>query len=332
MRGRLCVSAPGKMMVSGEYAVLRGAPALVAAVSARGKLTLRAPQGDAPPDRAVLERRPEAAATLAIADEAFGQSTGGFGVELDTSELASGDRKFGLGSSAAVSAAAAGAVAALAGQDPSDPDVAARIYDAAVRGHRRVAPEGSGSDIVAACFGGLRMITPGATEGIPDSAPVAWPEGLLSSVVWTGQPARTSDLVRQVNALGERDPAALDSAMDHLGACARSFVDAFGAGDAGAIIEEVRRYHDAMASLGNAAGAPIVESRLAKVAALATASGGAAKPSGAGGGDVALGFFADSGAKDAFEAAARDAGFEVLELALGRGAGTEGPRVVSSAD
>ncbi len=43
-----------------------------------------------------------------------------------------------------------------------------------------------------------------------------------------------------------------------------------------------------MASLGEAAGAPIVTPQLEKICALASAGGAAGKPSGAGGGDCAI--------------------------------------------
>ncbi len=72
-----------------------------------------------------------------------------------------------------------------------------------------------------------------------------------------------------------------------------------------------------MAALGEAANAPIVEARLRRIAELARAHDGAAKPSGAGGGDVGLAVFAGSDAARAFDRACTEAGFEVLEVELG---------------
>ena len=76
-------------------------------------------------------------------------------------------------------------------------------------------------------------------------------------------------------------------------------------------------YYLAMEALGDAAGAPIVEERLRKVSALARECGGAAKPSGAGGGDVALAVFDSTDAASRFESAAKVADIEILDVPLG---------------
>jgi phosphomevalonate kinase len=72
-----------------------------------------------------------------------------------------------------------------------------------------------------------------------------------------------------------------------------------------------------MQALGEAAGASIVNDKLAAVRDLALRSGGAAKPSGAGGGDVALALFTDPDSTDLFRAGCARAGIEVLSLLLG---------------
>jgi phosphomevalonate kinase len=145
---------------------------------------------------------------------------------------------------------------------------------------------------------------------------------LVTRVVWTGHAARTSDLVGQVKRFEARDPAAYHALSHELGGAASAFADAFQAGRLAALLPLVERYHDAMRALGDAAGAPIVEARLTEVARLAKLAGGRAKPSGAGGGDVAIAFF--SSARDAarFDLLLADAKFETLALRLG----ADGPR------
>ena len=149
------------------------------------------------------------------------------------------------------------------------------------------------------------------------------PEGLVLRVVWTGEAASTRELIALVEALEVRDRALHDRCMARLGAEAEAFVHAFETGTARPVVDAAARYHDAMKALGDAAGAPIVEERLARAAALAAAHGGAAKPSGAGGGDVALAFFETADAADAFLAAAAKVGLEPLDVPLG-GPGPQG--------
>jgi len=87
------VVAPGKLLLSGAYAVLEGAPALVMAVD-RYVVADDARRGSP---------SPEIAAAMP-ADEA---------PHVDASALFNGDKKLGLGSSAAGVVAALGVVAAV---------------------------------------------------------------------------------------------------------------------------------------------------------------------------------------------------------------------------
>ena len=72
-----------------------------------------------------------------------------------------------------------------------------------------------------------------------------------------------------------------------------------------------------MKALGRASDAPIVDSRLAEIAQLAVEHGGAAKPSGAGGGDVAVAFFEDSDAARSFDTQCADRGYTPLDVVWG---------------
>lgn len=335
-------SAPGKMMVSGEYAVLDGAPAIVAAVQARalarladgdegahlneaGEARLAAVRrGEVVTSDARLGRYPESAAARRLAELHFGVSTEG-ALAVDVGALRSGGVKLGLGSSAAAAAASAAVVAVAAGLDPADHEPA--IFRAAFEGHALVAPQGSGADVAASVHGGFvayRRPALGDPEAMLRAAsPLAWPASLTLRIAWTGHAASTRELVGQVRALKAADPTRYAEVMGQLRARAEDFVTAVDEG-ADAVVAAAARYHAAMKELGEAAGAPIVEARLAQVAALAAEVGGSAKPSGAGGGDVALAFFADEVRATDFEARCADAGIEVLALPLG------GPGVTAS--
>ena len=297
------------MMVSGEYAVLEGAEAVVAAVDRRAYVQLEpgALQEDLPP------LPPEVLATRACVEARLGPVEGA--LSLDVRELQQGGKKLGLGSSAAAAAATAAVLLSAHGQESQDSAVRALCLELALEGHRAVAPDGSGADVAASTLGGfVRFRKLG--EGV-ETHPLAWPAGLLPVVVWTGQPARTSNLVAQVRALAAADPNRYRYCMRALGEEADQLVSALLAADLSGVLGAFHAYGGAMQALGEATGASIVNDKLALVRDLALQAGGAAKPSGAGGGDVALGLFTSPAGKDLFQARCARAGIEVLSLLLG---------------
>lgn len=310
----LTVSAPGKLMISGEYVVLEGAEALVAAVDARVVLRLSAPRSDGSPaagsdSPGVAGLPPEVVLTREWAERALG--TVPMDIMLDIAALRRGDAKLGLGSSAAAAVATAAAIAEYHGLHV-DPARRA-ILGWALAGHRAVAPEGSGADVAASTLGGLVRFR---RDAAADAAPLAWPASLEVAVVWSGQPARTSELVARVRALAERAPALYDAAAAPLREAASAMLSAVVGGDASGVVRGAAAHGRAMAELGEVAQAPIVTPALARVAELAAAVGGGAKPSGAGGGDVALAFFAEREAADRFGAACQAEGLTLLPLAM----------------
>ena len=297
-------SAPGKMMLGGEYAVLDGAPAIVAAVQRRVSVRLDA---TAPPSTPEVEACLELASARGLARPC--------GVIFDTHELQRDGQKLGFGSSAAKAAAASAAAYSLAGQDPTSPDVVKSILDIALEGHRAVAPNGSGADVAASVLGGVIRFTRGAA-GV-EAEPLDWPLGLEVRVLFTGASASTEDLIQQVRALGERAPALLEARLGALSEEANYFAASFESRSAADIVDAAARYGRCMAALGEACDAPIVDERLAKISALAEEAGGSAKPSGAGGGDIAVAFFAKREDAKRFEALVEGEEMEILDVSLG---------------
>ena len=301
----LVVSAPGKMMISGEYAVLAGAEAIVAAVNRRARASVRG--GDAPTAPA------EARAAFRQVEAALGAL--GHEPTVDVSELRTKDAKLGLGSSAAAAAASAGLALIEHGHEISSEAERRRVFDAAWRGHMDVAPIGSGADVAASVFGGfLRFLRRGDDIQV---SPLAWPAGLRAHVVWTGQEARTSTFLERVAALADAEPAKHTQLMQALKDEAARFVRAVEKHDTSGVLASTDAYGRAMGALGDAAEIAIVNDTLRKVAELAARAGGAAKPSGAGGGDVALALCADASAEERFRALCSDCKFTLLSIELG---------------
>jgi phosphomevalonate kinase len=305
----LLVSAPGKMMIAGEYAVLHGAEALVAAVDRRAFARFRS-------DTAPAASR-EAAAAFAEARRGMpsGPTAQSEEPTVDTASMQMSGTKLGLGSSAAAAAAAAGLAFADEGVDISSSEGRARTLDAALRGHRAISPRGSGADVAASVLGGfVRFRKLGETV---ETHPVEWPTGLIARVVWTGKAARTSDYIAKVDALADRDAPQHRAVMAALGREAERFVSAVLANEPADVIASTAAYGEAMAALGRAAGADIVDDTLARVAELAACVGGAAKPSGAGGGDVALALLPDPDAEAQFVRLCFEQKFSVLSIGWG---------------
>ncbi|MGB5811081.1 MAG: hypothetical protein WBG86_11160 [Polyangiales bacterium] len=304
----MIVSAPGKALLCGEYAVLEGGHALVAAVD-RFVHVRHVTGSHDPPARP----GPEVEATLEAARRAFG--TFPLGLEFDVGELFHDGTKLGLGSSAACSAAVAALAAATQGHELQLQRSKDLVFATAFEGHGAVAPQGSGVDVAASTYGGFLLFDPD-TGAEPPVRSVS-PPSLALSLVWTGKPVRTSDLVRQVRAFRYSQPQLHAQRFADLHTSNKAFTRAFLDGDTAAILEAVQEYCEAMRQLGEASGTPIVDRNLRAIAAWAAAEGGAAKPCGAGGGDVAVAFFPDSQARDRFETHCRSEGFLPLGVAWG---------------
>ena len=272
----LCVRAPGKAIVCGEYAVLEGAPAISIAVDryafAREGLGQRSPFVDA---------------ALAHASRALGDSKlSSLAVAVDSSALYEQAGKIGLGSSAAVTVAVVGLAFAKAGVSLDD---RARLFSIADSAHAEAqGMAGSGIDVATSIYGGAIRFQRAPGGAAPRISSVPWPKELRLAFVFSGQSASTPDLVGRVRRLRERDAARYTACMTALGDIARSFADAIAARDAKAAVAAVALWQPALAALGNAADAPIVTPFFEWLAATASAHGAAAKPSGAGGGDLGV--------------------------------------------
>jgi phosphomevalonate kinase len=309
-------SAPGKVMIAGEYAVLSGAHALVLAVGARARASVWAREADrsaaaANDSPGAVTLPPEVLLTQREAERALGVDP--MQLTIDTSALREGDRKLGLGSSAAGAVAAAAAIFASGGIDPAG--ARRRIFDAALAGHRAIAPNGSGADVASAAFGGLVRYRRDGDEVEIETR--AMPRSLRAWLVWTGTPVRTSELVERVRALAARDAASHGAAIEAIRSAAVELERAMVKDDAYAIVSATRAHHDAMRVLGERADAPIVTPALARLAEIARAHGGASKPSGAGGGDVAVAFLPSATDVASLRAELARADLRLLDLPLG---------------
>jgi phosphomevalonate kinase len=255
--------APGKLLLTGAYAVLEGAPAIVLAVD-RCAVADGATHDDAPgvEIRAALGDPPK----------------------VDVSALYEGTSKLGLGSSAAALVAALGVRLAEEGKDLSAPDVRETIFERARAAHAKAQGGGSGVDIAASVHGGVleyRLKGERATR-----TPVDLPPGLHVSAFFSGTSARTSELRARVDALRVASPKLHAICMDALKDAAERAARAVHDGDRNDFLSACLDTAKGLDALGNAADAPIVRESARELLGLASLEGAVFFPSGAGGGDV----------------------------------------------
>ncbi len=249
-------------MLLGEYAVVEDGLALVTAVSCRAS-------GE-------IVRAPKVASPLLTALRVEG-ATLGFdypqGLHIDTSTFQDpSGHKLGLGSSSSA-AVVASALITQAGDETT--------LDLAVRGHRRAADgAGSGVDVAASFYGGVLAARrqPGPVTPLPSRLP-----GLQWTLLFTGHSANTAEFVSRC----QKAPS-WPKWMAVMKALADEGVRAYQWQKSPAFLSATARYARAMASLGKDAGVPIVTEQLDAIIRLASEAKAAAKPSGAGGGDIAI--------------------------------------------
>lgn len=286
------VRAPGKAILSGEYAVLHGAPAIAVAVDRYVAVTAA---------DEMAEPSPFVAAALRHAGAPDAK------VSVDSRALYEEGTKLGLGSSAAVTAAVVGWVKRDALRDK---DALFAIADAAhgeAQGTR-----GSGIDVACSVYGGtIRFVRKNAAVDVRE---VDLPDGVRVTFIWAGQPASTPELLGRVKALAEAQPSRHEAAIGRLVSHAHAFATAVNANDPDGLVRAADAYGQAMAALGDAAGCEIVTRPHTQLAALARRHGGAAKPSGAGGGDLGVAFTVGNEATQRLREDARAAGLTLLSL------------------
>ncbi len=282
--------APGKIVLSGAYVVLRGAPALVSAV-----------------DRYVIAdgsaiadfRTAEVQAALDILGRPSAPHPA-----FDASELRLDGRKLGLGSSAAIVVASV-----LSLLEPDDAEFEARehAYELCRRAHRNAQGGGSGIDVAASFFGGTLRAE--LRDGELVIAPVVLPSGLVFEIWALPGSATTADFVARVFEAERTNAPGFREAFDAQNAAAHDAALSILASDGPGWIAALRRQVDALDALGRAAGVPVVLPDTRKLHD-SLAEDACFLPAGAGGGDINV-YVGSAPSSPQFRNAA-----EALQLAL----------------
>jgi phosphomevalonate kinase len=306
-------SAPGKLIVTGEYAVLDGAPALVMAVDRRAVARRRkGPRGSSPFLIAVAD---EIAARHG-ADSPAAQAA--LEVAVDSARFFDGTTKLGLGSSASVTVAAAAlALTALGGVLDRD-----AIFAVASAAHARAqgprGTKGSGADIAAAVHGGV--IAYRRHDELPQITKLRWPGGLTMISFFTGASADTATLVAQVEAARATNRVGVDAALAAITQASRAAIQACASSDpqlaTDVLLASLVLAGRGVDELARASGVPLVPECVTKARAAMARLGGTAKTTGAGGGDVALAVIPAAEDRNAAERLLIEAGCRPIALTV----------------
>jgi phosphomevalonate kinase len=295
--------APGKVVLSGAYAVLSGAPAIVSAVSRYVTADTSRP------------------ATLVTDEVQAALSPGQQPPWFDASELREDGRKLGLGSSAAILVASLFALEHdqrrqhQAEGQTSDAELQRRVLARAQAAHRAAQGGGSGVDVAASCLGGTLLYRWQREQAHASSRSVTLPPELCVEVWSCPTSASTRDLLAAVARLGEQSPHVHARWLGDQAAAAVTAAGSLERQEAGVFIAALRDQQRALAGLGHAAGVPIVTPELSALAAHAEGEGGALLPAGAGGGDIAI-FVGTAASTPALRAALENRAHRRLALDL----------------
>lgn len=316
-------SAPGKLVLFGEYAVLEGAPALVMATGTQARATYAVAAPSAPAIWHVVAKnlgervalQPSAstfaaplqtlggvpapkplALAVALLQDVYARAAGKLPpgtLTLDSAAFYKGDTKLGLGSSGAITVAAWHALAAAAGLPPEGPQTTLMHLRSLHSGQQ--GGQGSGVDLAASLMGGLVRYQLGQQESVhpevvgPLSATRVKPlTNLCMLPVWTGRAAATGPYLQAFAALKAREPHVFWRACEEMALISRAACEMWALGEVMPLLPLVPRGMAALETLGRAMQLDLVTDVHREAAAAAVACGACYKPSGAGGGDFGL--------------------------------------------
>ena len=309
-------SAPGKLFIVGEYAVLHGAPAIVLAVDIRAQAEVSKIDGAVSilVDPITGEefrfkahrqhglewlgvtpiesgRIPQAVlATFLDELPDFGHLPA-LRISMNTDafykRVGPESRKLGLGSSAAVLVALVGAFFDALSMPIDIPGISRFCYAA----HRSFqGGQGSGVDIAAAIHGGVlsnRMNKDDEDLSIVD---LVWPNCLIIVPVWSGESASTVELLSMFDAYCSQNPDSFGRHMRQLQDHAEQVSTAWLNQSVDDILVNLDGYQTALRKLDSEAGIGIVTDAHEQFRKISERHGAFYKTSGAGGGDFGFAF------------------------------------------
>lgn len=321
------VKAPGKLYLAGEYAVVEtGYPAILVALNQfvrvsveaskdYGSIISRQYQEDSlywrrQGNQMVFDNRDNPfhyiLSGIKITEEyarLLGKEMLCYHLKID-SDLDSPDgKKYGLGSSAAVTVATVKALCAFY-ELPVSKD---QLFKLAAIAHFEVQGNGSLGDIAASVYGGFLayhsfdrtwLTLARKKYSLTEIIELAWPQlqielleppkNLSLLIGWTGSPASTSHLVDAVGLKKAEKQRLYASFLTQSKQCLELIIQGFHENSLTLIQDGLQQNRHALADLAGFSKLEIETPKLSRLIQIAESFGGVAKSSGAGGGDCGI--------------------------------------------
>ena len=309
---RITGRAPGKLVLSGDYIALLGAPALVLAVNRVATATLTtkstggwsihsnlAPTAQFENFASLLEANgQELLTTLIDALPSASRLPDHAELVLDTSTFYEGNAKLGVGSSAAIIVALAEAL----GHVTEHRFTTERLISLHNSLHGK---NGSGLDVVAARLGGLSLFQNGAGERVTP------PSGLRTRFVFTGSSTSTEPMLLKFRSLTE---ARLREEVRQWQRLANAVADSLH--NTGLFLQNLAELNEFVFKFDQVTNLGIYGPSHLTALEIANRAGVLYKPCGAGGGDTGVAFSEDTRALDSFERDVEREGLTLLDLTM----------------
>ena len=328
MANLITEKAPGKLYIAGEYAVVEnGFPAILVALNqfvscsieassnGVGQIVSHQYQNNAiqwhrQGDQMVVDKRDNPfsyiLSAIAVTEEyarTFNKQLAVYNIHIDSELDSASGKKYGLGSSAAVTVATVKALCKFY-QLPVNKD---KIFKLAAIAHFAVQGNGSLGDVAASVYGGWIayhsfdrqwLAEQRQVMDLTDLLSLPWPNLKIESLTapanlalvigWTGKPASTSQLVDKISVFKAREQGKYHEFLNASRDCIQRMVTGFHHGDLETIKKEIRVNRSLLQQLGERSGVSIETPLLKQLCQIAEQYGGAAKTSGAGGGDCGI--------------------------------------------
>jgi phosphomevalonate kinase len=302
--------APGKLILIGEYAVLNGAQALVAGTNVYAIASISESQKSFSTFRS--ENISEdvfkfhlSQGHLELIGEGFSKTYRfiyellkqfsmfslpekiAFDLKIDTRDFYSPDgRKFGLGSSAAATVAAASAICNFLDLDLSRESLFKIVFEAHQEAQNKV---GSGIDIAASVYGGILIYSMDNLDRKPVSA--EFPHDLYLMPIWTGRSASTVNLVTKLNSWTKENESEYTQLIDAMKKESATACRYFSRGESEEFCKTITSYYNLLGEMTYSSKIPILSDEHIRIREIVRDAGGVYKPSGAGFGDMGIAFY-----------------------------------------
>ncbi|GJQ62703.1 MAG: phosphomevalonate kinase [Melioribacteraceae bacterium] len=334
------VRVPGKMFLTGEYAVLFGAPALITSVDRYAVVTISATDSGSTlassafnidkigfeiEDKKFKINEPSLHDKLIFISVSFNlflarfpqyaKQANNIDVKIDTSQFYSeSGSKLGFGSSAAVTV---GFLQALSRYFRDEDFTSETLMKFASEAHSIAQNKtGSGGDIAVAAYGKSIKFRK-ELNGNYYITPVHIPKNFEILTIWSGVSCSTSEYIFSVMEYKNSNRQDFEVLLDDFNNSAILLADNFQENSFQNFSEQIIVYYSLLEKLGLKAGINIMSREHRKINSIVRSCEGVYKPSGAGGGDVGLAFFERDYNRNKLTGLLEESGFNLVNLRYG---------------